>query len=238
MARQRLNNYVFTPGVAGVGVIKVPGRYNLEDFLAIYNVTDQISIYNFGDTAQGGTATWAAGTTADFPTAYAGVTTLVLDFNTSTMNANDKLAIYVEYESLAIRPWSFGLDAIGRERVSNPHALIDADFEYGLQNTKWQNVSTINNIPTFYEDIGVDILINTNGYISMIAGDDQITSNIDTSVRLQNQSTAQWVADDFALMISQTQGNVSPLVAAYLTANISSSAERTFTVTDTTGFSA
>ena len=238
MARQRLNNYVFTPGVAGVGVIKVPGRYNLEDFLAIYNVTDQISIYNFGDTAQGGTVSWAAGTTADFPTAYAGVTTLTLDSDTSSMNANDKLAIYVEYESLAIRPWSFGMDAIGRERVSNPQALIDADFEYGLQNTKWQNVSTINNIPTFYEDIGVDILINTNGYISMIAGDDQITSNIDTSVRLQNQSTAQWVADDFALMISQTQGNVSPLVAAYLTANISSAAERTFTVTNTTGFSA
>jgi hypothetical protein len=154
------------------------------------------------------------------------------------MSANDKLAIYVEYETLAIQPWSFGLDAIGRERVSNPQALIDADFEYGLQNTKWQNVSTVNNIPTFYEDVGADILINTNGYVTMLAGDDLITSNIDTAIKLQNQSTAQWVANDFALLISQTQGNVTPFVAAYLTANINSSAERTFTVGNTTGFTA
>ncbi len=76
MARQRLNNYVFTPGVSGAGTIKVPGRYNLEDFLAIYNTTDQISIYNFGDTAQGGTVALTATPTVDYPTAYAGVTTL------------------------------------------------------------------------------------------------------------------------------------------------------------------
>jgi hypothetical protein len=238
MARQRLSNYVFTPGVAGAGTIKVPGRYNLEDFLAIYNTTDQISIYNFGDTAQGGTVAFTAGTTADFPTAYAGVTTLSLDANTVLMDPNDLLAIYVEDANLETKPWAFGTDAIGRARVSNPQSLIDADFEYGLQNTKWQNVSTIQNIPSFYEDIGADITINTNGYVSMIAGDDPITSNIDTSLKLQNEGTPQWVADDFALIISQTQGNTTPFYSNYLTANINSSAERTFTVASTTNFSA
>jgi len=238
MARQRLNNYVFTPGVSGAGTIKVPGRINLEDFLAIYNTTDQISIYNFGDTAQGGTVAFTATPTVDFPTAYAGVTTLSLDWDTSLMNANDLLAIYVEYSSLETIPWAFGTDAIGRARVSNPQSLIDADFEYGLQNTKWQNVSTIQNIPAFYEDIGADITINTNGYVSLIAGDDPITSNSDTSVRLQNPGSPQWVANDFALMISQTQGNTTPFYSNYLTANINSSAERTFTVASTTNFSA
>jgi hypothetical protein len=238
MARQRISEYVFTPGVSGSGTIKVPGRVNLEDFLAIYNTTDQISIYNFGDTAQGGTVAWTAGVTVDFPTAYAGVTTLNLDADTSAMNPNDKLAIYVETGALVVEPWSFGMDAIGRERVSNPQALIDADFEYGLQNTKWQNVSTINNIPAFYEDVGADIAINTNGYVTMIAGDDQITSNVDTSVRLQNQSSAQWVAADYGLVISQTQGNVTPFTSNYLTTDINSSAERTFTVASTTGFTA
>ena len=238
MARQRLNNYVFTPGVSGAGTIKVPGRYNLEDFLAIYNTTDQISIYNFGDTAQGGTVAFTATPTVDFPTAYAGVTTLSLDWDTSLMNANDLLAIYVEYTSLETIPWAFGTDAIGRARVSNPQSLIDADFEYGLQNTKWQNVSVIQNIPAFYEDIGADITINTNGYVSLIAGDDVITSNSDTSVRLQNPSTPQWVANDFALLVSQTQGNTTPFYSNYLTANINSSAERTFTVASTTIFSA
>jgi hypothetical protein len=238
MARQRISEYVFTPGVSGSGTIKVPGRVNLEDFLAIYNTTDQISIYNFGDTAQGGSVAWAAGVTADFPTAYAGVTTLTLDWDTSAMNANDKLAIYAEAEAMTVQPWAFGMDAIGRERVSNPQALIDADFEYGLQNTKWQNVSTINNIPAFYEDIGADITINTNGYVTLIAGDDQITNNTDTSVRLENQSTPQWHATDFALIISQTQGNVTPFTSNYLTTDINSSAERTFTVASTTGFTA
>jgi hypothetical protein len=238
MARQRVNNYIFAPSTAGVGTIKIAGRVNLPEFLAVYNTTDGICIYNFGDPALGGVVTYAAGVTADFPTAYDGVTTLTLDTDTSSMDPNDKLAIWVENTEMIVQPWSFGLDAIGRERVSNPQALIDADFEYGLQNTKWQNFSTINNIPAFYEDIGADILINTNGYATMLAGDDQITSNIDTSVKLQNQSTAQWVANDFALIISQTQGNVTPFVSTRLTANVNSSAERTFTVASTSGMSA
>jgi hypothetical protein len=39
-------------------------------------------------------------------------------------------------------------------------------------------------------------------------------------------------------LISQTQGNVTPFVSSYLTANVNSSAERTFTVASTTGVSA
>lgn len=238
MARQRISEYVFTPGVSGSGTIKVSGRINLENFLAIYNTTDQISIYNFGDTAQGGSVSWQPGVTADYPTAYGGMTTLSLDFDTSAMSPNDSLAIYVETPEIIVQPWAFGMDAIGRERVSNPQALIDADFEYGLQNTKWQNVSTVNNIPAFYEDIGADITINTNGYVSMLAGDDVITSNVDTAIRLQNQGAPQWVAADFALVTSQTQGNVTPLTSNYLTQDINSSAERTFSVASTAGFTA
>jgi hypothetical protein len=44
-------------------------------------------------------------------------------------------------------------------------------------------------------------------------------------------------SNDYALLISQTQGNVTPFVSSYLTANVSSSAERTFTVASTTGVS-
>lgn len=238
MARQRIYEYVFTPGTSGLGTVKIQGRYNLADFLAIYNTTDNISIYNFGAPTQGGTVTWAAGTTADFPAAYAGVTTLTLDLDTSTMSAGDSLSIYVESQNLETIPWAFGQDAIGRNRVANPEALIDADFEYGLQNTKWQNVAVTNNIPNFYEDIGADILFNTNGYVSLIAGDDTISSNIDTSIKLENQGTPAWVQNDYALIISQTQGNVTPFTSNYLTANVNSSAERTFTLGSTTGYTA
>lgn len=238
MARQRLYEYSFTPGTAGLGTVKVPGRYNLADFLAIYDTTTNDAIYNFADSALGGTVAWASGVTATFPTAYAGVTTLTLDVDTSALSANDKLAIYVEDRSLTIQPWAFGEDAIGRGRMSEPEALIDADFEYGLQGTKWQNVSVTNNIPGFYEDIGADITFNTNGYISLLAGDDVITSNVDTSIKLQNPGTPQWVANDYAIIVSQTQGNVTPFTSNYLTTAVNSSAERTFRMASTTGFSA
>jgi hypothetical protein len=55
---------------------------------------------------------------------------------------------------------------------------------------------------------------------------------------LQNPSTPAWIADDFALLISQTVGNTTALVSSYLTANVNSSAERTFTVASTTGLTA
>ena len=184
MARKRLYEYSFTPGTAGLGTVKVPDRYNLADILAIYDTTTNTAIYNFADSTLGGSVSWAPGVTATFPAAYAGVTTITLNYNTSGLLNTDKLAIYVEDRDLRTIPWDFGMDAIGRERVSNPQSLIDADFEYGLQNTKWEAVSTTNNIPSFYEDVGADIVYNTNGYVSLLAGDDLITSNVDTSVKL------------------------------------------------------
>jgi hypothetical protein len=237
MARERIYEYIFTPGTSGLGTIQIQGRYNLADILAIYDTTTNVSIYNFGDPAQGGTISWVAGTSATWPTAYAGVTTIALDKDTSSLSANDKLSIYIEQRALTVAPWAFGEDAIGRSRISNPEALIDADFEYGLQNTKWQNVSLNNSIPGFYEDVGVDIIFNTNGYVTMLAGDDTITSNVDTSIRLENQATPQWIATDYAIIVSQTQGNTVPFYSNYLTANVNSSAERTFTVASTTNFS-
>ena len=237
MARKRIYDYVFAPGTAGLGTIKIQGRYNLADILAIYDTTTNTNIYNFADNTLGGTISWAPGVTAQFPSAYAGVTTLTLDSDTSMLSANDKLAIYVENEYLETQPWAFGMDAIGRSRVSNPEALIDADFEYGLQNTKWQNYSVNNNIPGFFEYTGADVTYSTNGYVSLLAGDDVITSNVDTAVRLSNPGSPVWVTDDFALLISQTQGDTSGLASTWLTANVLSPQERQFTVASTTGYS-
>lgn len=237
MAREKLYNYVFTPGLAGQGTVKVMGRWTLSDFLAIYDTTQGINIFNFADITLGGTVSFDPDPDEDFPATYTGVTTLTLDTNTATLSSADKLAIYVETRALVSQPWAFGIDAIGRERIANPEALIDADFEYGLQTTKWQNFSTNNNIPGFFEYVGADIFVSTNGYASLLAGDDVITSNVDTAVRLSNPGSPTWVANDFALIISQTQGNTAALTSTYLTANVPSPQERVFSVADTTGFS-
>jgi len=238
MARKRLYKYVFAPGPAGSGTVKVQGRYNLADFLAIFDTTQNVNIYNFADPELGGTTAYSPDPIPALPTAYEGVTTLTLDFSTLNLNAADELAIYIEDQNLTIEPWAFGQDAIGRDRIASPESLIDADFEYGLQSTKWQNVAVNNNIPGFFEDTGSDLALATNGYVSLIASTDTITSNVDTAVRLNNPGSPQWAANDFALIISQTQGNTAGLTSTFTTALIPSPQEREISVADTAGFAA
>jgi len=41
-------------------------------------------------------------------------------------------------------------DAVERIRASNPQSLIDTDFEYSLQSSKWETLQLVNNIPSLY----------------------------------------------------------------------------------------
>ena len=59
------------------------------------------------------------------------------------------------------RPFDFGTDAIERQRVSLGQSIIDADFEYGLQATKWQTYQEIRKTPSFYETPGTDIQLTS-----------------------------------------------------------------------------
>ena len=71
-----------------------------------------------------------------------------------------------------VRPYNFGTDAIERQRVSLGQSVIDADFEYGLQSTKWQNYQEVRKTPSFYEIPGTDFVV-TN-----VTSDGQATSVI------------------------------------------------------------
>jgi hypothetical protein len=46
------------------------------------------------------------------------------------------------------------IDPVTKLRVSEPQTLIDTDFEYGLQPTKWETVELINNTPSFFSKSG------------------------------------------------------------------------------------
>jgi hypothetical protein len=46
------------------------------------------------------------------------------------------------------------IDPVTKIRVSEPQNLIDTDFEYGLQPTKWETVELINNTPSFFSASG------------------------------------------------------------------------------------
>lgn len=159
-----IRDYVFTPGSAGAGTVKVPQRYGLDRLLLITNVTDNVIIYNFGDAAYAGTtATFTKANSTDFPSVTslaAGFTTFTLAFNTASMSASDILQIFVEPQTLSVDE-TFSRDAIERFRVSEPQSLIDADFEYGLQPTKWAGYGTIKGYPSTYDEPGIDLTVNT-----------------------------------------------------------------------------
>ena len=65
------------------------------------------------------------------------------------------------------------LDPVSKLRVSNPENLIDTDFEYGLQNTKWETLQLVNNVPTFYyRDADGNIPLSN---VESVSGSSQIT---------------------------------------------------------------
>ena len=170
MARKKIQYYVFTPGAGGAGTVKFQDPYGLHDILMITNVTRNTVIYNFGDPNRGGTLSYSSTDTTTFPGAQQGVTTLTLTYNTlSPVNmTGDVLQIFVETTEQRVRTHDFGIDAVERQRIAIPRSLIDADFEYGLQNTKWASVSAYRNIPTFYEIPGSPINANVTNYATIL----------------------------------------------------------------------
>ena len=188
MARQQIKQYVFVPGTAGNGYVQIPGNYSSAAITAILNATNQAFIYNFADNTLLGTVTWSPIPNANFPASIDGVTTITLNTNTSGYSATDKLAIYAEVPYIAQRP--FALDAVERQRVANPQSLIDADFEYGLQNTKWQSLFVNNDNPSIYEVPGSDVYANSASYIGFI-GNAIVgtTTNLGNATILSNWGT-------------------------------------------------
>lgn len=162
MARQLVEKYIFTPGFAGLGTIKFPGKCDETQLLIIANKTVQDNIYAIGDPTRTGSISYDPDDNSTFYSEQTGVSTVTFGKDTSTMLSSDKIAIYTDAPKQVgniIRPYAFGVDAIERMRVAQPQSLIDADFEYGLQPTKWQNYSDIRNIPGIYEKPGLDLFI-------------------------------------------------------------------------------
>jgi hypothetical protein len=164
MAKSQIRSYVFTPGAAGVGNIKVPGKVDLNQLLIITNTTRNVILYNFADTTNASTAiSFSRANSADFPHVLDGadgITTITLQVNTASHNANDSIQIFYEKEWVDVRLPEVGTDAFERTRVSQPLSMLDADFEYGLQPTKWQAVSLMRGYPSIFEVPGSDLTVS------------------------------------------------------------------------------
>lgn len=165
MAKNQIRQYIFTPGAIGAGTIVIPGNIRLEQLLLITNVTRNVILYNFADVAYASTtAVHTAGDTgttnfSKITQREAGYTTIALRVNTASHSASDRLSILVEETEVLFRPFRFGTDAIERMRISQGQSMIDADFEYGLQPTKWAGYGLVRGYPSIYEIPGVDLTI-------------------------------------------------------------------------------
>jgi hypothetical protein len=77
------------------------------------------------------------------------------------MLPTDKLQIIIDEYDEKISPSETYIDPVNKLRVSTPQALIDTDFEYGLQQTKWEQIALLNNRPFAFYDINNPLPLNS-----------------------------------------------------------------------------
>jgi len=157
MPRIQIKKYIFTPSGPGSGTVQVPNNVSLKELLLIQNITTGTTLFNFSDSLSGATCTFNRNDSTTFPNSLDGSTTITLESDTSTCSSTDVLSIYAENDTIKIISPNIGTDAVNKMRVSTPQSLIDADFEYGIQNTKWQSVGSNRGIPSLFEYPGADI---------------------------------------------------------------------------------
>ena len=138
MAKQLIYNFVFNPGTS---TVVVPGNVPLRKLLLITNVSTGTIIYNFADSTK--TATYSYSSTTN-------ETTFTLAFNVSAMLATHQLQIFKDELEVEIKPNFTYQDPVEKLRVSTPQAMIDTDFEYSLQASKWESVGLTNNMPSVF----------------------------------------------------------------------------------------
>ena len=148
-----LEAYTFTPSTK---TIVVTGKgIRREQLLLITNTTTGTVLYNFSDPSLLATSYTNA---VDAITGQE-TTTIVLAYNTATMASTDKLAILTEETYQEIIPSETMRDPVDKLRVSTPESLIDTDFEYGTQPTKWEGLTTLNNRPSAFYDVTMPLTI-------------------------------------------------------------------------------
>ena len=157
MAKKALDVlYTFNPATKTIVITNKDVKQ--QNLLLITNVTDNVVIYNFSDPDLNATSytTDSANyqmNTANFngsATQPTQTTTIVLSYNTTTMGATDKLMFLVEEQSESFTPSEVFTDPVQKLRVSNPQSLMDTDFEYSVQPSKWETLTLVQNYPSFF----------------------------------------------------------------------------------------
>jgi hypothetical protein len=144
MSRRQIEHayYTFNPAT---NTVVVPRIIKQERLMLITNTTTGTVIYNFADNTLNAYSFTIDNTIGNAPT-----TTIVLKYNCSAMAATDKLAIISDEIAETTTFTEPLLDAVNKLRVAPPQSLIDTDFEYGVQASKWEALVLNANYPSFF----------------------------------------------------------------------------------------
>ena len=145
MAKKLLYDYTFD---ASAKTVAIAGHVDVRKLLFINNATRGTTIYALGDPN--------LKVTNHAYDAVANITTYTLTYDTAGASHadTDKLQIFIDEEGAEFKPTETFIDPVSKLRVSNPNTLIDTDFEYSLQSTKWETLERIHQIPSFYSSTG------------------------------------------------------------------------------------
>lgn len=120
------------------------------------------------------------------------------------------------YNPVPIAPSETLQDPVGKLRVSTPQALIDTDFEYSTQSTKWESLNLLNNRPSAFYDVTSPLTITA------VAG---------ANTRVVTVSTASPPAVGTPIYVQNT---TNPLANGwFLVDSVSAGVSFTYTATNT-----
>ena len=171
--------YTFDPSTK---TITVNGKaIRKETLVLILNVTTNTVIYNFADPALTASS-YVVSTVNNVET-----TTIQLAYDTTSMLNTHQLSIITDEVNETFQPAEQYVDPVSKLRTSTPQALIDTDFEYGTQPTKWETLALLNNRPGAFYDATFPILPVTS--MTPTGGGSRIITVVTTYVAAANPFT-------------------------------------------------
>ena len=224
-----LESYTFTPST---NTIVVSGKIiRAEQLLLITNVTRGTVIYNFSDPSLTATITNSINSTTGLET-----TTILTSYITSSHSSTDKLSIVVEETYSEIIPSEVMRDPVDKLRVSTPQSLIDTDFEYGTQPTKWDNLNLLHNRPIASYDPTQGISNTSRSDLTFVGSNTsayQIT-NVTSSLKVVTVAIGNTTGITVGLPIYLTgTADNANVDGWWMVESVSANVNFTFTVTNT-----
>ncbi len=144
-------DYVFNPTTKTITIERYIKKIHI--FLIVNATTNQI-LFNFSDPNLKATVSYVyPDVSVSNPfgnTDYKTIIQLDPSLNTTGMLSTDTLQVVVDDENQKITFDDTFIDGAQKLRTSTPQSLMDTDFEYSVQPSKWEALFLHNNYPSFF----------------------------------------------------------------------------------------